>query len=71
MNETVATPERQTLNLEQARRVLGIGRSTIYRAANNGNLPVIRVGKRWLMSKVALEQILQGEMRSEKGVPVK
>jgi excisionase family DNA binding protein len=50
----------QTLTVEEAGRVLGISRSLAYEAARRGEIPVIRIGKRYLVLKVQLEQILAG-----------
>ena len=51
--------ERLTVNLEDAARVLGVSRAHIYAAANRGELPgAFRVGRRWLVSRRALEQLI-------------
>jgi hypothetical protein len=42
--------------------ILGISRSSAFQAANNGQLPVIRIGKRLLVSLHSLEQILGGSV---------
>jgi excisionase family DNA binding protein len=52
--------EKQTLTVEEAARRLGIGRNNAYAAARNGDIPTIRIGKRILIPKVALEQLLEG-----------
>jgi excisionase family DNA binding protein len=59
--------ERQTLTVEEAARVLGIGRSAAYIAARRGDLPAIRIGRRFLISRVALERMLS-EGRSDSSV---
>lgn len=59
--DQVAEPAttRLTVNLEDAARVLGVSRAHIYAAANRGELPgVFRVGRRWLMSKKALDELV-------------
>lgn len=50
--------EKLTLTIEEARRLLGIGRSAAYQAARSGELPTVRIGKRLLVSKFALERLL-------------
>jgi excisionase family DNA binding protein len=50
--------ERQTLTVEEAARVLGIGRSAAYIAARRGDLPAIRIGRRYVIPRVALERML-------------
>lgn len=50
--------ELDTLTVEQARIVLGLSRSAVYEAAKRGDLPTIRVGKRWIIPRHALEALL-------------
>lgn len=52
----------QLLNLEETALVLGIGRSTIYRAVRAGKVPfpVHRIGGTWYVPKRALERFLEG-----------
>ena len=51
---------QHTLSVPEAGRILGISRSSAFQAAANGQLPVIRIGKRLLVPRHALEQILGG-----------
>ena len=53
----------QLLNLEETALILGIGRSTIYRAVRDGKVPfpVHRIGDRWYVPKRALQRFLDGE----------
>jgi excisionase family DNA binding protein len=51
--------ERQTLTIPEAAEVLGIGRGLAYEAARTGELPgVIRVGRRLLVSRARLMELL-------------
>ena len=50
--------EKLVYTVEEAGKLLGIGRSAAYEAARCGELPVIRIGRRWLVSKVALDKML-------------
>ncbi len=52
--------ERQTLTVEEAARALGIGRNTAYEAVRQGTLPVVRIGKRYLVPRAALHAMLSG-----------
>ncbi|HUY08376.1 MAG TPA: helix-turn-helix domain-containing protein [Candidatus Dormibacteraeota bacterium] len=52
------TEARATLTVEEAAVVLGIGRSGAYAAARIGDIPVIRVGRRLLVPRAALEALL-------------
>jgi excisionase family DNA binding protein len=51
---------RETLTVLEAARVLGIGRSRTYAAVQSGELPARKLGKRWLISRVALDRWLAG-----------
>ena len=50
--------ERQTVTVEEAAQVLGISRSTAYEAVRRGELPVIRIGRRYVVPRLALERML-------------
>ena len=53
------TTERLTLTVEEACRLLGLGRTLGYELARRGELPgAIRLGRRLLVSRPALEQAL-------------
>lgn len=55
--------ERLTLNIEDVARVLGVNRSTAYELAGRDELPVpvIRLGRRMVVSKRALEDLLTAQ----------
>jgi excisionase family DNA binding protein len=53
--------ERQTHRIGEAAKLLGIGRNQAYDAAKSGQLPVIRIGKRLLVSRAALDRMLAAE----------
>ena len=53
--------ERETLTVEQAAKVLGIGRGTAYEAVRAGELPAIRIGKRLVVPRQALDRLLAGK----------
>ena len=52
------------LSLEETALVLGIGRSTMYRAVRDGNVPfpVHRIGGYWYVPRAALQRFLNGEL---------
>lgn len=56
---------RETLSVEEAGRLLGISRSSAFQAAANGQLPVIKIGKRLLVPRAALERILGAPLSRE------
>ena len=53
-------PQRLTMTVEEAAVVLGISRATAYSAVSRGEIPCIRIGRRILIPKVALERLLDG-----------
>ena len=61
------TDERETLTVEETARRLGIGRSAAYKLAARNELPVptLRIGKRLLIPRAALDRLLGGEGKSE------
>ena len=56
---------RATLKIEEAGRILGISRAAAYQAAAKGELPVIKIGKRLLVPRVALERMLDAQLSKE------
>ncbi len=56
------TKERLTYTVEETAKLLGIGRSLAYELAVSGELPGCRrLGRRYLVSKKALHQFLEGQ----------
>lgn len=49
-----------TYSIEEAAKLLGIGRKACYEAARTGQVPTVRIGKRLLVPKAALAKLLQG-----------
>jgi len=49
-----------TVSVEEAGEILGCSRNTAYEAVRRGEIPVIRIGKRLLVPKAALERLLSG-----------
>jgi len=47
-----------TMSVEEAARTLGISRGSAYTHARDGSLPTIRLGKRLLVPKAALDKLL-------------
>lgn len=59
-------PARLTLSVEEAARVIGIGRGLAYELARTGRLPVVRFGRRMVVPRAQLEAMLQAA--SEQGI---
>ncbi len=52
--------ESATYRIEEAAKVLGISRNSAYEAARTGQLPTVRLGKRLVVPKIALDRLLSG-----------
>ncbi len=52
--------EKLTLTVDEAASCRGIGRNSAYEAIARGEIPAIKVGKRLLIPRVALEKMLSG-----------
>ncbi len=51
--------EKQVLNLwPEKARALGLGKNAVYQAARNGQIPTLRIGRRILVPRAALERLL-------------
>lgn len=50
--------ERLTVDIPTCARMLGISRGVAYTLAAQGRLPAIRLGRRLMVSRVALEKML-------------
>lgn len=51
--------ERLTLTVEEAAKLLGIGRNLAYEMARRGELPALHLGRRILIPRHALERLLE------------
>lgn len=60
--------KRMTLTVVEAARALGIGRVTAYRAVREGRIPALKMGRRLVVPKPALEKML-AEAGNGKEVP--
>jgi excisionase family DNA binding protein len=55
----VEQPEGQlTMSVGEAAKILGLSRATAYEAVDTGEIPSIRIGRRILISRAALNRIL-------------
>jgi excisionase family DNA binding protein len=60
MNATKSPLSPMTYRIEEAAQLLGVGRNHAYEAAKRGDIPSIKIGKRILVPKVALDRMLAG-----------
>ena len=51
--------ERLTLSIPEAAKVLGIGRNLCYARVKTGEIPIIKIGRRLLVPRKALERLLE------------
>ncbi len=54
----VGLPQRATMTVTDAARVLGISRSTAYELVRSGTLPALRLGRRIVVPTHALSDLL-------------
>jgi excisionase family DNA binding protein len=52
------TQQRRTVTVEQAAEMLGISRGSAYTLAKSGALPTVRLGRRLLVPKAAMDRLL-------------
>jgi len=59
--------EKMAFSVKETAQLLGVGRNTMWKAVWRGQVPTIRIGKRRLVPKVALEQMLLGKDKDKGG----
>jgi len=52
--------ERATLTVDEAAKVLGVSRWAAYEAVKNGEIPTVRIGRRIVVPRIALDRLLAG-----------
>lgn len=57
--------QRLTMTVEQAAQALGISRAFAYEAVARGEIPAIRIGRRILIPRIALDKLLEGAGKPE------
>jgi len=53
------TEEAEVLTIAEAAKVLRVARNTVYQATKRGDIPSIRVGRRILIPREALDRMLK------------
>jgi excisionase family DNA binding protein len=51
--------EKETLTVPEAAAVLGIGVNKTYSACQQGLIPALRIGNRWIIPRTALLRMLE------------
>ena len=59
------TIERVTVSVDEAAGMLGISRTSAYEYIRTGHLPAIRMGRRLLVPLKAIDDLLDGLVRSD------
>ena len=57
---------KQTYSIKEATEVLGIGKTKMYELANSGEIPVIKIGSRTLISKKVIDNLINPESNLQK-----
>jgi excisionase family DNA binding protein len=52
--------QRVTLTVPEAAELLGVGRTTLYELVRAGKFPAVRLGRRILIPRRALDEVLAG-----------
>lgn len=50
--------ERKVITVPEAGEQLGLGRNAAYEAAKRGDIPTVRIGRRLLVPRDAIDQLL-------------
>ncbi len=64
---TAPIVERQTLSVEEAAVYLGISRWLAYKMAQDGRMPTVRLGARWVVPRAALDRLLESASERSDG----
>ena len=51
--------DRKTISIVEAAALLGVARTTMYKAVQDGQVPVVRVGKRKLIMRSYIEGMME------------
>lgn len=55
--------ESLTLTVTECAKCLGIGRNSAYEAISKGEIPAVKISKRLLVPRAALEKMLNGNQQ--------
>ena len=62
IDSAATTEQRLAYTVPQAGRLLGLCRNSAYEAARRGEIPTLRIGRRLVVPKAALEDLLANPM---------
>ena len=66
INDDGADGIKQTMSITEAADYLGISRNSAYEAARRGELPILRIGRRILVSRRGLDRMLNDAGKSHR-----
>lgn len=64
----VFTVNQETITVQEAAKILRIGKNQAYAAVRSGTIPAVRIGRSFRISRAALDSMMKG--RSSQGTPV-
>lgn len=50
--------QQQTMTVQDVARILGVCRTTVYASIKRGQIPALRIGRRYLVPTAVLERLL-------------
>jgi excisionase family DNA binding protein len=56
-------PDQRYFSLEETARYLGLSVKTLYKWAENGQMPCYKLGRLWRFDKTELDRFVRGEQR--------
>ncbi|MFZ0147019.1 MAG: helix-turn-helix domain-containing protein [Xanthobacteraceae bacterium] len=56
--------ELDTLTVDEAAEILRISRSSAYKAVRSGEIPCVRVARRFIIPRAAIERLLAGAVQA-------
>jgi len=56
--------DKATVSVPEAAKIFGISRNLAYELARTGELPTLRLGRRILIPRVALEELLRSSKKA-------
>lgn len=62
---TKPNPDKKTRTLRETAKILGIGINQAYQAAERGEIPTIKIGKRLLVPAAQLDRLLEGAVSAK------
>ncbi len=57
--------KRLAYSVEETAKILGLGRTATYQGIEKGEIPSIRIGKRILVPRAALERLLENNLKKK------